>query len=261
MSVSRKRQAKKPTIPTLTPEQRALFDSAPGLAARAVAAVANERGISQEYDAEPLSTATVAAMEATVTYDARRGVSYDQWGFFHACYAIYNTFRDDKSHHTKMLALVRAAFLVHYAHATETFDLFGDTEAAYEEKLHGFSGSPIGHALLYVATLVPTTGGDDDDAVERLAAARAGNALRQVIDGLQPEERRMLDLCYEDGNPMTEAAAILGEDDYRAFTYQFHKLLARLKVRLSALGMREMPSWREDISGKALGGDSLKRKR
>jgi DNA-directed RNA polymerase specialized sigma24 family protein len=242
--------------PKLTPAQRKLFDDEPGLAEEAVGAVFKELGAAsfrQFSWEEMVSIATLGALEATATFDPAAGTTYRTWGFFAAVHKVLQSRRQDHTQYAKAKALLYANALLYFGSASAGIALGVDTDASLWGKLHGFTNPVLGLALLEVAAHEPTVGGEHE-IVEREAAARAGDALRQVLSGLGSDERTMIEMHFGERKPLTEVAAAMGVDKqgYRTFVRRFHEVLATLREGLARRGMREMPPWREDASGRAL---------
>jgi DNA-directed RNA polymerase specialized sigma24 family protein len=242
--------------PELTPAQRKLFDDEPGLAEDAVNAVMKELGaaifghFSRE---EMLSIATLGALEATTTFEPAAGQAYRIWGFFAAVRRVLDCRREDHARHAKTRALLRANVLVYFGSASAEVEVGVDTDASLANKLHGFTSPTLALAVLEVAAQEPTTGGEDE-VVEREAAARAGDALRQALPAAGTDERRMFDLHFGEHKPLTEVATAMGVDKagYRTFVRRFHEALAALREELAKRGIKKIPPWREDASGRAL---------
>ena len=248
-----------PPAPALTPEQRGRFDDEPGLAEEAVAAALSAMGparfrhLSRD---ELLSIASIGAMEAATTFDPTRGDTYRTWGFFAALHAVLEGAREEQRRYAKVIALIRASAMVYFAETDVGVEVGVDTEASVKEKLHGFTNPLLGLALAAVAAAKPETGGQDE-LIEREAAARAGDALREVLQDLTADERRMIELRFVEEKTLAEVAAAMGVHarGYRTFVRRYHELLASLREGLSARGIREMPPWIEEVSGHTLGGD------
>ena len=106
----------------LTPAQRALFDSEPpDLAADAADHGYRELGgkcFRHLSRAEMLSIATIAAMEATVTFDPALGAKYRPWAFFRAMGAVLNAAKREGMQYRKTNALIRAHMMAHFGRAT-----------------------------------------------------------------------------------------------------------------------------------------------
>lgn len=245
-----------PPPPPLTPAQRALFEKEPGLAEEAAEAGRRALGTASFLHLsweEMVSIATIGALEATVTWNPTAGSSYRTWGFFAALHAVLDAGRVEHQRYAKTRALLRASAMAFFAQAEVGIDLGVDTEASLTDKLHGFSNSVVGLAMLEVAAARPTTGGEDEVA-ELEAAARAGDALREVLPEVGSDERRMLELRFGEQRPLTEVAAVMGVDarGYRTFVRRFHAVVAALREGLEKRGIRELPPWREAVSGRAL---------
>jgi DNA-directed RNA polymerase specialized sigma24 family protein len=240
----------------LTPAQRALFDGEPGLAEEAALAAlkgAGEARFRHLAWEEMVSIASVAAMEATATFDPATGEPYRTWGFFAAVHAVLESWREEGRQYAKARALIRASAMVYFGRASASVDIGFETDGTLTAKLHSFTNPVLGLALEEVAALVPTAGGEDG-AAEMLAAARAGEALRAVLPAEGSEERRMLEMHFAQRMPLTEVAAAMGVEGskYRTFVRRFHEVLASLRDGLRKRGIAEMPSWREGVSGRAL---------
>jgi len=245
-----------PPPPPLTPAQRALFESEPNLAEEAAAAARKTLGavrfrhLSWE---DLVSIAAVGAMEATATFNPATGSSYRTWGFFAAVHAVIDAGRTEHERHAKTRALLRASAMVYFAQAQAAVEIGVDTDASLTDKLHGFSNPVLGLALLEVAAAKPTTGGEGE-AVEIEAAARAGDALREALPESGSDERTMIEMRFGKQMPLTEVAAAMGVDErgYRTFVRRFHAAVAAVREGLRQRGIRELPPWREGVSGRAL---------
>jgi hypothetical protein len=242
----------------LTPAQRVLFASEPGLPAEAVTAALKgmgERRFRHLPREDMLATAALAAMEAAVTFDPARGLEYRSWAFFAAMHAVMMTGREEHARYARATAMIHAGVLMYFGQASVPADVGFETESSLAEKLHNYTSPVVGLALMELAASRPTSGGEDEE-IERLAAARAGAALRAVLPAEGSEERRWLDLHFGQRLPLTQVAAAMGVDTaagYRTFVRRFHAVLASLREGLERRGIRELPPWRADVSGHALG--------
>jgi len=243
----------------LTPAQRELFDSEPDLAADAADVAYRELGgacfrhLSRD---EMLSIATIAAMEATVTFDPTLvGAKYRPWAFFRAMGAVLNAAKREGMQYRKTNALIRAHMMAHFGRATAEVDIGVDTDESLTDKLHDFSNPVLGLALAAVAAGTPA--GDVDEVAEVEAAAMAGEALRAVLPPVGSAERRMLEMYFVERKSLAQVATAMGVDErrHKTFARRFDQVLASLRAGLLARGICEMPPWQEDVSGRALGGE------
>jgi DNA-directed RNA polymerase specialized sigma subunit len=242
----------------LTPAQRALFDSEPDLAADAADAAYRELGgacFRHLSRAEMLSIATIAAMEATVTFDpALVGAKYRPWAFFRAMGAVLNAAKREGMQYGKTNALIRAHMMTHFGRATAEVES-DDTDESLTDKLHDFSNPVLGLALAAVAAGTPA--GDVDEVAEVEVAAMAGEALRVVLPPVGSAERRMLEMYFVERKSLAQVATAMGVDErrHKTFARRFDQVLASLRAGLLARGICEMPPWQEDMSGRALRGE------
>lgn len=241
----------------LTPEQRERFDSEPGLAEEAARAALQILGRAcfrhLEWE-EMMAIAAIGVMEATVSFDPACGSSYRTWAFFKGVHRVLDAAREEAEQHGKTRALVRATVLTYFAQASTSIDLGFETEASLTDKLHDFTDPVLALAMLEVAASRSSAGGEDEIA-EREAAERAGDALREVLAELPPDDRRMIDLHFVERIPLTQVAAVMGGDkvSYWVFVRRFHEVMAALRRGLERRGIAEAPPWMEGISGNALG--------
>jgi RNA polymerase sigma factor (sigma-70 family) len=248
-----------PTPGPLTPEQRALFDSEPSVAADAAAAACKELGgpgfRHLERD-EMLSIATIAAMDAARTFDPALGAArYRAWAFFSAFERVIDAARRDGVQYKKARALVQAHAMAYLRRATVAEVEIGvDTDESLTDKLHDFSNPMLGVAVAAVAAGTPA--GDVDEAAEVEAAAMAGEALRAALPPVGSDERQMLEMHFVRRMSLGQVAAAMGvgERQYCTFTRRFDRALASIRAGLLQRGVYEMPPWRVDVSGRALGG-------
>jgi RNA polymerase sigma factor (sigma-70 family) len=247
-----------PRTTELTPAQRALFESAPGLAEEAAhvavrgAGEARFRHLSWE---EMVSIATIAAMEATTTFDPAGGESYRTWAFFSAVCKVIDAGREESRRYAKVKAAIRANAMVYFGRvAAGEVEIGVDTEASLTDKLYAVTNPVIGLALLEAA-VSRQVAGEEDEVAEVDAAARAGEALRQALPAEGTDERRMLELHFVQRKPLAEVARDMGVDarGYRTFLRRFDQVLAGIRDGLLRRGIAEMPPWREDVSGRPLG--------
>jgi RNA polymerase sigma factor (sigma-70 family) len=246
-----------PPSRALTPEQLALFKSEPLVPEEAVAATLKGMGAAlfRHLEREDLrSIATIAVMESTASYDPARGSTYRTWAFFAAVNALLQNGRAEHQRHAKARALVRASVLMYLGRSSLGVDIGVETEETLTAKLHSYTNPVVVLALKEVAAMKPTTGGEDEVG-ELETAARAGDALREALSHCGAEERRVLEMHFRDGIPLTEVAAALGVDasGYRTFVRRFHDALAALREALAKRGIRERPPWREEVAGEVLG--------
>jgi DNA-directed RNA polymerase specialized sigma subunit len=244
-------------VSRLTPAQRALFDSEPGIAYEAADAAWKAAGPQRwrhlTFD-EVVSIATIGALEATATYDSDEALTYRCWAFFSAVHAVFHAGRDERARYVKEKALLRATVLQHYARTGENFEIGWDTEEEIAGKIHGFSDTVVDVAAKIVASMEPAERAVDE-VVERETAAAAGDALRELMPEPGSPERAMLEMRFTQHMPLTQVAEAMGvaPSGYSTFVRGFHKLLAKIRAGLKARGITEMPPWLEDVSGQALG--------
>jgi hypothetical protein len=134
------------------------------------------------------------------------------------------------------------------AHHQRELDALCSTRDDARSELSRFSD-----ALLYRGAMAALPPGaivrGEEDVVHTESARRAGEALRKVVDGLHPEQRRLLETCGAYGTPVAEVAR---EQNRRYMTvlYAYHDALALCGARLGGLlGTREAPVWDPDRCG------------
>ena len=250
-----RRAAPPPTA--LTPEQLARFHSEPGLPEAVVAATVKAMGESLFRHLERddlLSIARIAVLEAAAKYDPALGSSYSTFAFFTAVSKVLLSAREEHQRYAKARGMVRASVLMYFAQASVGAEIGVETEETLNAKLHGYTNPVIALALKEVAAIEPTVGGEDEP-VELEAAARARDALREALSRCAADERRMLELHFRDGLPLTEVAAAMGVEPrgYRTFVRRFHDALAAIREVLAKRGIPERPPWREAVGGEVLG--------
>ena len=174
-------------------------------------------------------------------------------GLLAAVHKVLQAGREEGRRYAKARALVRASAMAYFGRASASVEIGFETDASLTAKLNGFTNPVLGLAMMAVATLTPTAG-SADEAAEIEAAALAGDALREVLPAEGSEERRMLEMHFAQGMPLTEVAAAMGVGGpgYRTFVRRFHDVLASLREGLRERGIGERPPWREEVSGHAL---------
>jgi DNA-directed RNA polymerase specialized sigma24 family protein len=243
----------------LTAEQETLFESVADVCDEAVAAALRDHGplLRHLTPDELRSLAVIGGKEAMASHDEDKG-PLRRWAFFKALHKVLDHARDESRRDAKVIALVRATALVHWARFTETVEIGVDDEATLTGKLHGASNGFYGHAALKMVAAEPAAGSDaEEDLGVHRAAAWAGEALRTVMGSLAPEERAILERHFREKKPLTVIALEMGVEkpQYRSFVRHFDRLIEIVGTRLMALGMKGMPVWLPDVSGTALGSE------
>jgi DNA-directed RNA polymerase specialized sigma24 family protein len=254
----KRRDVQAPPI-LLTAEQEKLFESVADVCDEAVAAALREHGPLLRHLTldEVRSLAVIGGKEAMASHDEEKG-SLRLWTFFKALHKVLDHARDENRREAKVIALVRATAMVHWARFTETVEIGVDDEATLTGKLHGASNGFYGHAALKMVAAEPQVAPDaEEDLGLHRAAAWAGEALRVVVGSLTTQERAILERHFREKKPLTVIAVEMGLDkpQYRNFVRNFDRLLEIMGTRLMALGMKGMPVWLPDVSGTVLGSE------
>ena len=244
---------------TLTPEQEELFETVADVPDEAVVAVLRGHGtLLRHLEPDELrSLALVGAKEGIVSHEEEKG-PLRKWVFFKALHKVLEHARDECKRNEKVLALVRAQAIVHWAHYHETVEIGVDDEATLTTKLHDASSGFYGRIALEMAAAEPPRDSNaEEDLGLRRAAAWAGKALEAGLGSLTPRERSILEESFRKEKPLTMIAAELGvaKPQYRTFVRDYDRLLVTLGRRLHALGMTGMPVWLPDVSGAPLGSE------
>ncbi len=171
-------------------------------------------------------------------------------------HAVLHAGRDERARYVKEKALLRATVLQHFATTGEEIELGWDTDEEIRSKLHGFNDSVLGVAVKIVASMDPAES-DRDEVAEHEMAARATDALREVMPAPGSPERTMIELRFAKQMPLKDVAQVLGvaPSGYSTFTRRFAEVLARIRGALLRRGITELPPWLDDVSGQALGDD------
>jgi RNA polymerase sigma factor (sigma-70 family) len=248
-----------PRATGLTPAQWDLYNGEPDLPTKVAAAAVKAMGevAFRHLSWDDLSQiAAVGVLEATASFDPTRGGEYERYAFFSALGVVLDSARTEHERYTKARALVRASALIYFRDTQLVMEIGCETEESITAKLHGYTSTTVARAMLEVASMKPTTGGVEE-AEERRAAARAGEALRAVMPAPGSVERRVLEMHFGLGMPLTEIAAEMGVDGtgYRTFVRRFHDVLEGMGEGLAARGIRERPAWMQGVSGRALAED------
>lgn len=228
----------RPGSGSLTPEQRALVRSVPGLAERA------SYEISRAFGGDPrsrdrINQAHFGIFKAAASYDSDRG-PFAQWAHLKAWGEIVTA--DRKAQKQKRLAAAgRVTGFRLLAAKRHRFDdisleasdneLFGELVGLAQEQL---VGELLGAA---VASEEPAEG--EDEYAEREAWALALEALQHVLGGLKPQHRELL-LLFAHGHDIKAIAKDRGMD-YSTLLDQFHGQLALARARLEGLNINRTP--------------------
>jgi DNA-directed RNA polymerase specialized sigma24 family protein len=243
--------------PVLTLAQRRLFGNEPDLPGKAAAASVEAAGESVfrhlEFD-ELVGIATIAAMDATATWDPEGPAPYRAWAYFGALRAVLDNARWENRAHEKVRALLRASALVYFAGARTGVSMGIDTETSLAGKLDDFTNPVVGLAIAHVVTMERATGGEDE-VIELETSALTGDALRELLPARGTLHRKVLHLHFVRGMSLSKVAAALGYEAsaYVTFWRDFHALMAWFRDGLAARGIDKRPAWREEVSGRVLG--------
>ena len=171
----KRRDVEAPPI-KLTAEQEALFETVADVCDEAVSAALREHGPLLRHLTlhEVRSLAVIGGKEAMASHDEEKG-PLRQWAFFKALHKVLDHARDENRRDAKVIALVRAAAMVHWARFTETVEIGVDDEATLTSKLHGASNGFYGHAALKMV------------AAEPRAASRSGGRDRLMVERRLPK--------------------------------------------------------------------------
>lgn len=234
--------------PTLNPAQYELWASEPDAARRAVDAIVAELGPIAP-DEVMQSIASLGTLEAAASFDAARGLPYGQWAFYFASFRLWEQLRKEHGQDKPTLARIRKAMFHFMAHHHRFFDVWNDTRESDTRALRSFTdGMLFAGALQMGAPTTITRGVEDVVAAE--GARATGDAVRQVVGELRPEQRDMLRQCAAYGEPVKAYAKQLGRG-YRGVLDDYHELIALCGARLHGLlGTTGMPEWHADISGR-----------
>jgi hypothetical protein len=242
--------------PALTPEQHKRFASEPKVPWRAIDAVVEAIGddaVSLSRDAM-LVVAMRAAMEAAATYDAARGVEYAQWALYYAVYALLERLRKDVGKDKPTLARIRRAMCGFLAHEKQAIDPWKVTRVSSAQGLSGLADAVVVSGALAWGGVTTLLARGEDGVQELEEAANAGEALRKVVGDLRPEQRRLIERCYEYDTPVKEVAAEAGGKGYRAVLREYHDLLTLMGARMAGFGFKTRPAWVPEVSGQVFEG-------
>ena len=233
--------------PTLDDAQVALWLSEPEVAQQAIDDVVAELG-PLVPDAELLPMAEHARLEAAATFDPGRGLAYAPWARLFIAFRLWDRLRRDHGGDKATLARVRLATFQFMAHHQRELDVLRSTKDDAKSELSRFSD-----ALLYRGAMSALPPGaivrGEDDVVHTEGARRAGEAMRKVVEGLRPEQRRLIQECGAYGTAVAEVAREQNRR-YKTVLYAYHDALALCGARLGGLlKTREAPEWDPDVSG------------
>ena len=233
-------------MPALTPEQHALFVSAPHVPHRAVELVVAELGMLAPHNTL-LRVAVRGTVEAVLSHELRRDVPYADWALFHAIYRVYEHLGRAQGSDTQAAASVRAAMAQFLAHEQRIINPVLDTRARCAAMLRDFSNGLLVAGALTLLQVEPALGAEDE-VVEIEHAAFASRALREVYDGLRPEQRLLLERCFAYDETVKEAAVAMNRS-YHTVLRDYHELLVLMGARLRGMGVHEVPRWIAGLSG------------
>jgi hypothetical protein len=232
--------------PTLDSEQYELWASVPDVAQRALDAVIAELGADAPDDLYPV--AVHGSMEAAASFDATRGVGYAEWAFYFAAYRVWEHLCEDHGGDKALLSGARGAMFRFMREHHRFFDAWNDAREGDRRALVEFTDGILFAAVVEMGAPFAIMRGDEDVVVAE-GARRAGEAVRQVVGGLRPDQVHLLEQCAARGEPVTRVARRL-EKGYRKVLDDYHELLALCGARLgSLLGSKGLPHWHPDLSG------------
>jgi hypothetical protein len=193
----------------------------------------------------------VAAVALALVLPDPVGVGYGQWAFYFAAYRVWEHLCQSHGGDKALLSGIRGAMFRFMRDHHRFFDVWSDDRGRDRRALSGFTDGVLFAAALGMEGIgapVAIMRGDED-VVAAEGARRAGEAVRQVVGGLRPDQVQLLERCAARGEPVTRVARRL-EKGYRKVLDDYHELLALCGARLGALlGSRGLPPWHPDLSG------------
>lgn len=222
----------------LTPEQRALVQTAEGLAESRVAYHVARAPKAVHLSDDLVSAAKRRLTEAARRYSPKFGATFRTY----ARYSIDGAILDEIAREARQADLriagamcLRLGALSHPSAREDTLDAMVDDETAADTKLRrSLRARAVGAALAFAMQLEELV--DDQVDPEHAAAVRKlGDALKTVLRTLPPRDQEMLRCLYAGGMDLGAVAERFGLA-YPTVKTRHAKILGQLREALSVLG-------------------------
>lgn len=218
------------TPPVLTPEQRALVEGALHVVERAASRVAR-RYPSSLGEAELRSIGYEGLVSSARAFDPAVGVPFEAWAQFRVQGAMLDEIRKEAKERARVEGAARLQRFL--AEQTDESDAWGDSDEKTAARLDAFADA----ALLFLAEASARAAarGAEDEIAARADHARALGALRAARGDLQPNDRRLLEVVFDEEREVRGAAEALGTS-ISTVRRRLNLVLGRLGARLRREG-------------------------
>lgn len=193
------------------------------------------RGRGIEYD-ELYSAGCIGLLKAVKAFDTERGVRFSTYAVPVILGEIKRLFRDGGA--VKVSRTLKELSLKAQKAAEEIRQLYGREPAISElASIMGEEESVVSEALCVSQPLISlTSGGDDEGQIDIPSEAPDSEivdvlALRQIMAGLEPDDRALLELRYFKGLTQSKTATALGMTQVQVSRRE-KKLLTRMREEL-----------------------------
>jgi RNA polymerase sigma factor for flagellar operon FliA len=216
----------------LTEAQRALVEGALALVDRMADAQGwRLRGLVERGELVALGRA--ALCDAARTFDPARGTPFDTFAWARVNGAMVGAARDELDHRHVARSAVAAAEALAGDWPLEG-DVLRDGDDDHRRRLETFADGLA--AAMFASALGTVATGGEDEAVGRLGYAAAMRALGEAKARLGDRDRRLVELHYEQGVPLRDAADALGVS-YATVRRMHRGVVERLGKQLREVGV------------------------
>jgi hypothetical protein len=228
-------------VPRLDAAQRALAKSVPGLAERVASSVLADYGPLMPLN-EAVREAHYGITLAAASYVEAPGSPFERWAAYQGCYAILMAARRERRP-GRIRRQVERAVMGYYATTGEESDqaLREETPEQLVARLRDFIEGAIGAAACGGVGSARQALGEEYPAA-REAWKVTMEALGRVLRELRPEQLRLIEACYPEGEErdLKEAAQVLGMS-YRTLLDHHTALVRLIGARMRGLRVIEVP--------------------
>ena len=193
------------------------------------------RGRGIEYD-DLYSAGCIGLLKAVKAFDSGRGVKFSTYAVPVILGEIKRLFRDGGSVRVSRSLKELSLRLQRLCESFRQREMREPTVAELAE-LSGESEAAVSEALCVSQPVVSLTSGDDDEGQTDIPVEAPDEsitdllALRQIMSGLEPKDRALLELRYFRGLTQSRTAAVLGMTQVQVSRHE-KKLLKSMREEL-----------------------------